>query len=217
MWLHSCHYTTPIHLCVGEIIFLKSSILTGQKGSEKLADTEQNSSEVQSQERGPPAVSGGQEKRREKVPSPSSEETYPFYQPAEEAPETPDRVECQDSGGARTTIDLAALTRLPSKEEERLSDSPPAVPDASTQHPSDLCHEQQTIENSRGAEEESGESPEAGEAAVVECIVTEENTDVIISSTAVAFESSAEEQEDVQSSQEGELSDETDVCVHQGV
>lgn len=202
MRLHSCYYTTPIALCVGEIIFLKSCFLTGDK----------ETSEVHSQERGPQAVSGGLE---EQVPSLSSEETYlqnPFSQPAEEAPETPDGVECQDSGGSRTTIDLTALTRQSSNEKEHLSDSPPAVPDDSTPHLSDLGCERQIIEDSQGAGEESVEPPERGEATVVECVLTEENTSVIISSAAAR--SSAEEQED---SQERELLDQTDVCLHQKI
>lgn len=205
MWLHSCYYTTPIALCVGEIIFLKSCFLTGDK----------ESSEVHSQERGPQAVSGGLEEHHEEVPSLSSEETYlqnPFSQPTEEAPETPDGVECQDSGGSRTTIDLTALTRQPSNEKERLSDSPPAVPDESAPHLSDLGCERQIIEDSQGAGEESGKSPAREEAAVVECVVTEENTSVIISSAAAR--SSAEEQED---SQERELLDQTDACLHQKI
>lgn len=169
-------------------------------------------------------MSGGQEERqeehRERAPSPSSEETSPrdpLYQSAEEEPETPDGVEYQDSGRSRITMDLMALTSHRSKDDECLSDPPPTVPDVSTNRLSDLCHLEQTLENSRGAEDESDESPEAVEAAEAECIITEENTNVSISFTAAAAASSAEEKEDVQSSQETELTDETDVCVHQGI
>lgn len=151
-------------------------------------------------------MSGGQEERqeehRERAPSPSSEETSPrdpLYQSAEEEPETPDGVEYKDSGRSRITMDLMALTSHRSKDDECLSDPPPTVPDVSTNRLSDLCHLQQTLENSRGAEDESDESPEAVEAAEAECIITEENTNISISFTAA---SSAEEKEDVQSSQE---------------
>lgn len=212
------HTNSDFVLCVGEIILLKSSLLPGDEGSENIADNQQSSSEIPNQEWGPAAVSGGQEEHHERAPSPSSEETSPrdpSYQSAEEEPETPDGVEYQDSGRSRTTMDLMALISHRPKDEECLSDPPPTVPDVSTNRLSDLCHLQQTLENSRGAEDESDESPEAVEAAYAECFITEENTNISISFTAAA--SSAEEQEDVQSSQETELSDETDVCVHQGI
>lgn len=169
---------------------------------------------------GPAAVSGGQQEHHERAPSPSSEEPSPqdpSYQSAEEEPGTPDRVGCGGSGRSRTTVALTALSNHLSEDEVGLSDSSLTVQDVSTDHLSDLYHVQQTLEeDSCRAEDESDESPETVEAADTECITAEENADVSISSAAAAA-GSAEEQEDIQSSQETELSDETDVCVHQGI
>lgn len=166
-------------------------------------------------------MSGGQQEH-ERAPSPSSEEPSPQdpkYQSAQEEPGTPDRVGRGGSGRSRTTVALTALSNHLSEDEVGLSDSSPTVRDVSTDHLSDLYHVQQTLEESScRAEDESDESPETVDAADTECIPTEENADVSISSAAAAAAAgSAEEQEDIQSSQETELSDETDVCVHQGV
>ncbi len=193
-----------IALCVGEIVFLKSSIPTGDEGSEKIAVDQQSSAEVLNQERGTPAVSGAGEELHKEAPAPSSEETCrqnPSYQSAEEEPETPDSEACLDSGQSRITIDLTALT-----SQEHLSEPPPTVTDVS-----DLCHLQQTLENcdpAGGREDESDESTEGAETVEIEFILAEENTSNTIST---------EEQEDVESNQETELSDETDVCVSQEV
>lgn len=191
--------TPSIVLYVGEIIFLKSSILTGDEGSKKIAVAQQSSTEVPDQESGTPAVSGAGEELHEEAPSPSNKGTCqqsPSYQSAEEEPETLDGEECLDSGQSQITIDLTALT-----SEERLSEPPPTVTGVS-----DLCHLQQTLENSDpagGREGESDESTEGAETVETEFILTEENTNDAIST---------EEPEDVQSNQETELSDETDVC-----
>lgn len=167
-------------------------------------------------------MSDGQQEHHEKAPSLSSEEPSPqdpAYQSAEEEPQTPGGVGCQRSGPSRTTVALTALSNHLSEDELGLSDSSPTVQDVSTDHLSDLYHEQQTLEeNLCRAEDESDEFPEAVEAADAECITTEEKADVSIpSAAAAAAAGSAEEQEDSQSSQETELSDETDVCAHQGI
>lgn len=69
---------------------------------------------------------------------------------------------------------------------------------------------QQTLENSGGGGGESEECTDRVETVETECILTEENIDGTISTAAAA--SSPEEQEDVPSEQETEVSDETDVC-----
>ncbi|XP_073322237.1 coiled-coil domain-containing protein 149-like isoform X2 [Pagrus major] len=190
----------------------------GDEGTEKLAVDQQSSTEVPNQETGPAAVSGGGEELNEEEPSPPSEGTCQqnsSYQSAEEEPETPDSQVCNDSDRSQITIDLTALTSHQSKEEECLSDCPPTAPDVSTQQLSDFSHLQETLENSGGGEDESDECTDGVETVETECIITEEDTD-IAASTAAAV-SSAEEQEDVQSNQETELSDETDVCVRQEI
>ncbi|KAE8300212.1 Coiled-coil domain-containing protein 149-B [Larimichthys crocea] len=186
----------------------------GDKESEKISSTE-----VPTQESGPPAVSCGEEEElHEEAPSPSSEERChqkPSDQSAEEEPKTPDSEECHDgvkyhdSGQSEITIDLTALTSHESEEEECLSDSSATVPDVNTEHLSELCH--QTLENSGGREDESDEYTEGVESAETECIITEESIFIAGPSTAVAR--SAEGPEDVCSNQETELSEETDVCV----
>nr|XP_046273699.1 coiled-coil domain-containing protein 149-like isoform X2 [Scatophagus argus] len=195
----------------------------GQEGDErsvKMAINQQSPTEVPDRKSGPPAVSGGREELPEESPSPPSEETCqqkPSYQPAEEEEEeeeaeTPAGVQCQDSGGSQITVDLTALTSHRSKEEERLSDSPPTVPDVSAHQLSDLCHLQQSLEDSVEPEDESDECTEGLETAETELITTEENIDSAMSSAAA--ESSAKDR-DVQSNQETELSVETDVSVRQ--
>ncbi|KAM9363695.1 coiled-coil domain-containing protein 149-like [Symphorus nematophorus] len=189
----------------------------GDEGSEKTAVNQQSSTEVPNQESGSPALSADQEELHEEARSPSSGETSqqkPSHQQAEEYPETPDSEECHDSDQSQITTDLTAFTSHGSKEEERLIDSPPTEPDVSTLHLSDHCDIQQIVENSRG-EDESDECTEGEEIVETEFIITEENTSITVSTAAAA--SAAEELEDVQSQQETELSDETDVCVSEEI
>lgn len=192
----------------------KSSPLQGAEGPETAAENQQNSTDVQNQEMGPAAVSVAQQEHHEREPSPSSEELSPqdpSYQSAEEEPGTPGREGCGGSGRSRTTVALTALSNHLSEDEVGLSDLSTTVQDVSTDHLSDLNHVQQTLE------EKSDESPETVESADTECITKEGNADVSIPSATAAAAGSAEEWEDIQSSQETELSDETDVCVHQGI
>lgn len=165
--------------------------------SEEIAVDQQSSTEISIQESEPPAVSGNGEEPLVEAPSASSEETC---QPAEEEPaspqtQTPDSEECPDIGQSQVTTDL---TIQQSREEECVSVSSP------TQHPSDLCHIQQTLENSDPTGESEEESEKCTENVETECILIQEN----INSTMSPAE---EEQEDVQSNQETELTEETDV------
>ncbi|KAK5899308.1 hypothetical protein CesoFtcFv8_008802 [Champsocephalus esox] len=166
--------------------------------SEEIAVDQQSSTEISIQESEPPAVSGNGEEPLVEAPSASSEETC---QPAEEEPaspqtQTPDSEECPDIGQSQVTTDL---TIQRSREEECVSVSSP------TQHPSDFCHIQQTLENSDPTGESEEESEKCTENVETECILIQEN----INSTMSPAE---EEQEDVQSNQETELTEETDVC-----
>ncbi|XP_068582710.1 coiled-coil domain-containing protein 149-like isoform X2 [Cebidichthys violaceus] len=186
----------------------------GQEGdelSEQIVVDQQSSTGVPVQESGPPAGSGGQEKLFEETLSPFSGETCQpnlSYQSAEEEPvcpqtETPDSEECHDGGQSQVTTDL---TSHRSKEEECASDS------SSTQHPSDLCHIEQILEDSEptgGREEQSDECTNGVEIVETEFILTEANINSTIYTAAAA--SSDEEQENVQSNQETELPDRTDV------
>ncbi|KAJ4944026.1 hypothetical protein JOQ06_012574 [Pogonophryne albipinna] len=170
----------------------------GDEVSEEIAVDQQSSTEISIQESEPPAVSGNGEEPLVEAPSASSEETC---QPAEEEPaspqtQTPDSEECPDIGQSQVTTDL---TIQQSREEECVSVSSP------TQHPSDLCHIQQTLENSDPTGESEEESEKCTENVETECILIQEN----INSTMSPAE---EEQEDVQSNQETELTEETDVC-----
>ncbi|XP_010775099.1 coiled-coil domain-containing protein 149 isoform X1 [Notothenia coriiceps] len=173
----------------------------GDEVSEEIAVDQQSSTEISIQESEPPAVSGNGKEPLVETPSASSEETC---QPAEEEPaspqtQTPDSEECSDIGQSQVTTDL---TIQQSREVECESVSSP------TQHPSDLCHIQQTLENSDPTGESEEESEECTENVETECILIQEN----INSTMSPAE---EEQEDVQSNQETELTGETDVCVSQ--
>ncbi|XP_078117213.1 coiled-coil domain-containing protein 149-like isoform X2 [Sander vitreus] len=182
----------------------------GDEGSENISVDQQSSTEVPIQESGPPAVSGSQEELPEETPS--SEETCPpnlSYQSAEEEPvspqtETPDSVseECHESGQSQVPTDL---TSHRSKEEKCMSDSSP------THHPSDLCHLQQTLENSDPTGEGENDSDECKEG--VETVETEEKIKSTISSAATSIFD--EGQADFQTNQEKELSDGTDACVSQ--
>ncbi|XP_033939805.1 coiled-coil domain-containing protein 149-like isoform X2 [Pseudochaenichthys georgianus] len=170
----------------------------GDEVSEEIAVDQQSSTEISIQESEPPAVSGNGEEPLMEAPSASSEETC---QPAEEEPaspqtQTPDSEECPDIGQSQVTTDL---TIQQSREEECVRVSSP------TQHPSDLCHIQQTLENSDPTGESEEESEKCTENVETECILIQEN----INSTMSPAE---EEQEDVQSNQETELTEETDVC-----
>ncbi|XP_070770405.1 coiled-coil domain-containing protein 149-B-like [Enoplosus armatus] len=179
----------------------------GDEGSEEIAVNQQSSAEVPNQESETPAP----EEPHEEEPSPSSEEMCqqnPSYQSAEEEPETPDSEECDESGQSHITVDLTALTSHQSEEEEEcLSGSSPTETDVSTHHL------QQTLKSSdpAGGEDESDEYAKSVKTVETEFILTEENVNNVISAAAAV--SSAEEQEDVQSNQETELSDGTDVCV----
>ncbi|XP_031132701.1 coiled-coil domain-containing protein 149-like isoform X3 [Sander lucioperca] len=185
----------------------------GDEGSENISVDQQSSTEVPIQESGPPAVSGRQEDLPEETPS--SEETCPLnisYQSAEEEPvspqtETPDSEECHESGQSQVPTDLTDLTSHPSKEEKCMSDSSP------THHPSDLCHLQQTLENSDPTGEGENDSDECTEG--VETVETEEKIKSTISSAATAIFD--EGQADFQTNQEKELSDGTDACVSQEI
>ncbi|XP_033985759.1 uncharacterized protein LOC117481932 [Trematomus bernacchii] len=173
----------------------------GDEVSEEIAVDQQSSTEISIQEIEPPAVSGNGGEPLVETPSASSEETC---QPAEEEPaspqtQTPDSEECLDIGQSQVTTDL---TIQQSREEECVSVSSP------TQHPSDLCHIQQTLENSDPTGESEEESEKCTENVETECILIQEN----INSTMSPAD---EEQEDVQSNQETELTEETDVCVSQ--
>lgn len=205
---------TNNHLWFWYIMLPKSSPLQGAEGPETAAENQQNSTDVQNQEMGPAAVSVAQQEHHEREPSPSSEELSPqdpSYQSAEEEPGTPGRAGCGGSGQSRTTVALTALSNHLSEDEVGLSDLSTTVQDVSTDHLSDLNHVQQTLE------EKSDESPETVGSADTECITKEGNADVSVPSATAADAGSAEEWEDIQSSQETELSDETDVCVHQGI
>ncbi|XP_054461099.1 coiled-coil domain-containing protein 149-like [Anoplopoma fimbria] len=193
----------------------ESPVQEGDEGSANIAVNQQSSTGVPVQESEPPAGSGGQEELLKETLLSSSEETCQpnlSYQSAEEEPvcpetEPPDSEECHDSGQSQVTADL---TSHRSKEEECQSDSSP------THHSSDLSHMEQTLEDSdptRGKEEQSDECTEEVETVETELILTE--TNIISTIHAAAVASSDGEQENVQSDQETELSDGTDVFVSQ--
>lgn len=208
--IYTSHSTQSIVLCVGVIVFLKSSVLTADEGSEKIVVDPQSSTGVPVQESGPTAESVGQEKLLEETLSPSNEELCQpdiSYKSAEEElvcpqTETPDSEECHDSGQSQVTTDLSHQ----SKKEEYTSESSP------TQHPSDLCQIEQTLEDSEptgGREEQSGECIEEVPTVETVFVLTVAHKDSTIYTAAEAgFD---EERENVQSNQEKELPDGTDI------
>uniref|UniRef100_A0A8C2Z031 Coiled-coil domain containing 149b n=1 Tax=Cyclopterus lumpus TaxID=8103 RepID=A0A8C2Z031_CYCLU len=190
---------------------LTYNVSLGMYGSsEKIVVDPLSSTGVPVQESGPPAESGGQEKLVEETLSPVSEELCQpdiSYQSAEgelvcPQTETPDSEACHDSGQSQVTTDLTSHR----SKEECTSDSSP------TQHPSDLCHIEQTLEDSDptgGSEEQSGECTEEMPTVETEFVLMGEHIESTIYTAAAA--GSDEEQENVQSNQETELPDGTDV------
>ncbi|KAL7404681.1 hypothetical protein ABVT39_018145 [Epinephelus coioides] len=188
----------------------------GDTGSGQIAIDQQSSTDVPIQESGAPFVSTSQEELLEESP-PSEETSQPNFshQSAEAEPVSP-QTETPDTSQSQVTANLTALTSQRSEEEECASDSSP------TRHLSDLCHSQQTLENSDpsdavGTKDESDKCAEGVETVETEHIQTEENIDNTIFTAAAAAAAAAarsgEEQEDVQSDQDTELSDGTDVNV----
>ncbi|XP_074486066.1 coiled-coil domain-containing protein 149-like isoform X2 [Sebastes fasciatus] len=175
----------------------------GQEGDEASEEIELSSG-IPIQESGPPSESGGGEELCEETCQPNLSHQSAEEEPVSPLTETPDSEECGDSGQSQVTTDLRDLTSHGSKEEECVSDSSP------TQHPSDLSLLQQTLENIAGREDESEEWTEGLETVETQCILTEENISSALF-TAAAAGNSDEEQEDVQSNQETELSHGTDV------
>ncbi|XP_049427537.1 coiled-coil domain-containing protein 149-like isoform X2 [Epinephelus fuscoguttatus] len=187
----------------------------GQEGdtvSGQTAVDQQSSTDVPIQESGAPSVSTSQEELFEESP-PSEETSQPnlSHQSAEAEPVSP-QTETADTSRSQVTANLTALTSQRSEEEECASDSSP------THHLSDLCHSQQTLENSDpsdavGTKDESDKCAEGVETVETEHIQTEENIDNTIFTAVAAAARSGEEQEDVQSDRDTELSDGTDVNV----
>ncbi|XP_033480250.1 coiled-coil domain-containing protein 149-like isoform X3 [Epinephelus lanceolatus] len=188
----------------------------GDTGSGQTAVDQQSSTDVPIQESGAPSVSTSQEELLEESP-PSEETSQPnlSHQSAEAEPVSP-QTETPDASQSQVTANLTALTSQRSEEEECASDSSP------TRHLSDLCHSQQTLENSDpsdavGTKDESDKCAEGVETVETEHIQTEENIDNTILTAAAAAATAAarsgEEQEDVQSDRDTELSDGTDVNV----
>ncbi|XP_068444824.1 coiled-coil domain-containing protein 149-like isoform X2 [Clinocottus analis] len=182
------------------------------EGLEKIVVDQQSSTGVPVQESGPAVESGGQEERLEETPSPSSKKMRQpdiSYQSAEEElvcpqTESPDSGECRDSGLSQVRTDLTSYR----SNEECTSDSSP------TQHPSDLCHIEQTLEDSDPTgegEEQSVDGTEEVAAVETEFILTEASRNSTVYTAAAAAASSDEELENVQSNQETELPDGTDV------
>lgn len=183
----------------------------GKEGFESIPVDQQSSPGVVNQESETPAVSACQEELNEE--SPSSEDTYQQNPTSQPQTETPNGEECHDSNQSPITMDLTALTSHQSTDEGCLSVSLPTVIDENTLCPSNTSHSEQGSENSDptgGREDDT--CTEGVETVETECVIIEENISSM-SSTTAASAPTAEEQEDVQSNQETELSDGTDVCV----
>lgn len=183
----------------------------GKEGFESIPVDQQSSPGVVNQESETPAVSACQEELNEE--SPSSEDTYQQNPTSQPQTETPNGEECHDSNQSPITMDLTALTSHQSTDEGCLSVSLPTVIDENTLCPSNTSHSEQASENcdpTGGREDDT--CTEGVETVETECVIIEENISSM-SSTTAAFAPTAEEQEDVQSNQETELSDGTDVCV----
>lgn len=183
----------------------------GKEGFESIPVDQQSSPGVVNQESETPAVSACQEELNEE--SPSSEDTYQQNPTSQPQTETPNGEECHDSNQSPITMDLTALTSHQSTDEGCLSVSLPTVIDENTLCPSNTSHSEQASENcdpTGGREDDT--CTEGVETVETECVIIEENISSM-SSTTAASAPTAEEQEDVQSNQETELSDGTDVCV----
>lgn len=185
------------------------NLLTGEEGLENIPVETQSSPEFVNQESETPAVSACQEELHEE--SPSSEDTCQKNPTSQPQTETSHDEDCHYSEKSQITMDLPSLTSHQSTDKGSLSDSSPTVIDVNTLSPSDACHSEQASETAdvpggRGDDK----CTEGGETVETECIIIEE---VNSTSSTVASTPTAEEQEDVQSNQETELSDGTDVCV----
>lgn len=183
----------------------------GKEGFESIPVDQQSSPGVVNQESETPAVSACQEELNEE--SPSSEDTYQQNPTSQPQTEMPNGEECHDSNQSPITMDLTALTSHQSTDEGCLSVSLPTVIDENTLCPSNTSHSEQASENcdpTGGREDDT--CTEGVETVETECVIIEENISSM-SSTTAASAPTAEEQEDVQSNQETELSDGTDVCV----
>lgn len=194
--------------CVDEIFFLQTSILTGDELSEKIVVVQQSSPGVPVQESGPPAGSSERGRLLEETPSPSSEETCRpdlSYQSAEEEAvrpqtETPDGEEVRDGGQSQAATDP---TSRRSEEGECASDW------SSKERPSDRGHVEQTSEDTQPAGGGGEQTDDCNEGGGAEIILTEANVNGTMD--IVASAGSDEEQKDVQSNQEEQLPDGTDV------
>ncbi|GAA6214765.1 coiled-coil domain-containing protein 149-like [Lates japonicus] len=188
------------------------------KGSENKPVEHHSSAEVQKQDIETSVASDFQEEAPPAPPSEVKSQQDPSHLSADEEPASPQTETPNDH--TQITVDLTALTE--EEEEERLSNSPLAVTDVNTPDSSDPHHSEITVDKSdltgRGGGGGGGgdESDECTEGAETERIITEENIH-IPASTTVSTAAAEGQQEDVQLSQETELSDETDVCVGQEV
>nr|XP_040043570.1 coiled-coil domain-containing protein 149-like isoform X2 [Gasterosteus aculeatus aculeatus] len=180
----------------------------GDELSEKIVVVQQSSPGVPVQESGPPAGSSERGRLLEETPSPSSEETCRpdlSYQSAEEEAvrpqtETPDGEEVRDGGQSQAATDP---TSRRSEEGECASDW------SSKERPSDRGHVEQTSEDTQPAGGGGEQTDDCNEGGGAEIILTEANVNGTMD--IVASAGSDEEQKDVQSNQEEQLPDGTDV------
>lgn len=190
------------------------SILTVDRGSENKPVEHHSSAEVQKQDIETSVASDFQEEAPPAQPSEVKSQQDPSHLSADEEPTSPQTE--TPNNHTQITVNLTALTE---EEEERLSDSPLAVTDVNTPDSSDPHHLEITVDDSDLTGRGGGggdESDECTEGPETERIITEENIH-IPASTTVSTAAAEGQQEDLQLSQETQLSDETDVCVGQEV
>ncbi|KAF7666256.1 hypothetical protein LDENG_00112710 [Lucifuga dentata] len=209
------------------ILKTQQTVLPGPAGQEeKITPPQQSSPELPCQESKIHGVSNGEEEFHKEPSSSSSSplsQQKAWCQPAAASPQTEasQADECLRNHQSQITMDLLLLTSDQSKEEECPCTSSSTINDGNdVSCPSDPCYSQQPLENSDPKAARENESDIYSDEGTVEteCVLTEENFCNIFSSAAsTATVKSVEEQEDIQSNQESELSENINVCVRQKI
>ncbi|XP_029906464.1 coiled-coil domain-containing protein 149-like isoform X2 [Myripristis murdjan] len=188
----------------------------GNEGSESVAVSQQNSSESPYQAVESPAASGVQHELEKEPSSPSCEETSQQEDvAASPQAEAPKGEECHSNQQSQITTESTASTCLQLEESGCWSASPPAETDGKAP---DLLDSGRPRQPSESSSTEGGEAESDAPSVETERIPAANNTNIASPpSASAATKMSAEEQEEVQSKEEAESSDVTDVCVSHGV
>uniref|UniRef100_A0A668A418 Coiled-coil domain containing 149b n=1 Tax=Myripristis murdjan TaxID=586833 RepID=A0A668A418_9TELE len=195
---------------------LEAAGLWSLPGRQNVAVSQQNSSESPYQAVESPAASGVQHELEKEPSSPSCEETSQQEDvAASPQAEAPKGEECHSNQQSQITTESTASTCLQLEESGCWSASPPAETDGKAP---DLLDSGRPRQPSESSSTEGGEAESDAPSVETERIPAANNTNIASPpSASAATKMSAEEQEEVQSKEEAESSDVTDVCVSHGV